>query len=259
MDNKEELIKEAAISVFGQKGYSETKISDIAEKSGISIGTIYKYFKGKKELFESIEKPELKEIHPAFDGTRRKILFKASKYFANHGYRDTTMDKLAEQCNFSKATLYRFFSNKEDLFLSIIMETSTVIDYKSSLDTEIDMKEVMTKLATYYLKMLNEPIRINLIKMRLNEARRIPQAYLNIENEHLNYANNTLTDYLDVMKNKGIIQCENTQFAAQIFLNYLFNYTIQERLMYNRKLSDPNNYIKGIVNMFLHGVNYQES
>lgn len=44
MDNVTK-IKEAAIDVFSQKGYKETKITDIAEKGEVSVGTIYANFK----------------------------------------------------------------------------------------------------------------------------------------------------------------------------------------------------------------------
>ncbi|MBN2028248.1 MAG: TetR family transcriptional regulator [Actinobacteria bacterium] len=43
-------IVDAAILSFSQKGYHETKISDIAERIGCGVGTIYNYFPGKKNL-----------------------------------------------------------------------------------------------------------------------------------------------------------------------------------------------------------------
>ncbi|MEW6553728.1 MAG: TetR family transcriptional regulator [Actinomycetota bacterium] len=43
-------IVDAAILSFSHKGYHETKISDIAERIGCGVGTIYNYFPGKKNL-----------------------------------------------------------------------------------------------------------------------------------------------------------------------------------------------------------------
>jgi len=43
----------AAFSVFGEIGYEATRISHIAERAGISSGTIYTYFKDKKDLFRA--------------------------------------------------------------------------------------------------------------------------------------------------------------------------------------------------------------
>jgi AcrR family transcriptional regulator len=50
---KPSQIIEAAFSVFGDIGYEATVIRDIADRAGISSGTIYTYFKGKKDLFQA--------------------------------------------------------------------------------------------------------------------------------------------------------------------------------------------------------------
>jgi AcrR family transcriptional regulator len=46
-------IIDAAFDVFGEIGYEATVIKDIAERAGISTGTIYTYFSDKKDLFRS--------------------------------------------------------------------------------------------------------------------------------------------------------------------------------------------------------------
>jgi len=46
-------IIEAAFAVFGDVGYEATVIKDIAEKAGISSGTIYTYFSDKRDLFRA--------------------------------------------------------------------------------------------------------------------------------------------------------------------------------------------------------------
>jgi AcrR family transcriptional regulator len=46
-------IIEAAFAVFGENGYGATRISHIADRAGISSGTIYTYFTDKKDLFRA--------------------------------------------------------------------------------------------------------------------------------------------------------------------------------------------------------------
>jgi len=46
-------IIDAAFSVFGEIGYEATVVKDIAERAGISTGTIYTYFDDKKDLFRA--------------------------------------------------------------------------------------------------------------------------------------------------------------------------------------------------------------
>ncbi|MGI6394591.1 MAG: TetR/AcrR family transcriptional regulator [bacterium] len=43
-----------ASKVFAKKGYHATSISDICEKSGVARGTIYLYFKNKRDIFETL-------------------------------------------------------------------------------------------------------------------------------------------------------------------------------------------------------------
>lgn len=50
IQTREKLII-AAIELFSQKGFHSTNSKEIAEKSGVAIGSFYAYFKDKKELF----------------------------------------------------------------------------------------------------------------------------------------------------------------------------------------------------------------
>ena len=49
--SKRKLIIQAAIKVYAQKGFSNTKIIDIAQAASIGKGTIYEYFSSKEEIF----------------------------------------------------------------------------------------------------------------------------------------------------------------------------------------------------------------
>jgi AcrR family transcriptional regulator len=51
------------------------------------------------------------------------ILDAAEKVFAKKGYTLATMDDIAGEVQFSKATLYRYFTSKRDIFMDIILNT----------------------------------------------------------------------------------------------------------------------------------------
>jgi AcrR family transcriptional regulator len=53
-DKIKEKIDSVALTVFAEKGYSGTKISDIAQMAGISVGNIYRYYRSKNEIFHCI-------------------------------------------------------------------------------------------------------------------------------------------------------------------------------------------------------------
>ena len=64
-DRPEQIIK-AALEVFGECGLANARLQDIAERAGVSKGTIYLYFPNKEELFrEMIRKTAVAAIERA--------------------------------------------------------------------------------------------------------------------------------------------------------------------------------------------------
>ena len=53
-DERKSQIVSAAIEVFTEKGFDEARMDDIAEKTGLSKGTLYLYFDNKNELIMAI-------------------------------------------------------------------------------------------------------------------------------------------------------------------------------------------------------------
>lgn len=51
---KRQKIRDAAARIFLEKGYQKTRIQDITDAAGVSVGTFYIYFRDKKELFMEI-------------------------------------------------------------------------------------------------------------------------------------------------------------------------------------------------------------
>lgn len=54
MEEHRKAILLTASKVFAEKGYYNTRISDIAEELGVGHGTIYRYFKNKHHLFDRL-------------------------------------------------------------------------------------------------------------------------------------------------------------------------------------------------------------
>ncbi len=52
-DRPEQILK-AALHVFGESGLANARLQDIAERAGVSKGTIYLYFPNKEELFREM-------------------------------------------------------------------------------------------------------------------------------------------------------------------------------------------------------------
>ncbi|GKV66918.1 MULTISPECIES: TetR/AcrR family transcriptional regulator [unclassified Sporosarcina] len=53
-DIRQQQLKDAAIELFGMKGFAATKISEITNKAELSHGLFYHYFKSKEELYVTV-------------------------------------------------------------------------------------------------------------------------------------------------------------------------------------------------------------
>lgn len=53
-EQRTETILKAAISVMAEKGYHETRISDIATQAGVAYGLVYHYFESKEKILAAI-------------------------------------------------------------------------------------------------------------------------------------------------------------------------------------------------------------
>lgn len=53
--------------------------------------------------------------------SREQLLETAEELFAERGYYETSLKDVAEMCEFSVASIYSFFDNKEDLYLAVLM------------------------------------------------------------------------------------------------------------------------------------------
>jgi len=54
LHEKEQRILEASIKVFSEKGFSAATTSEIAKNAGVAEGTIFRYFKTKKDILRGI-------------------------------------------------------------------------------------------------------------------------------------------------------------------------------------------------------------
>ena len=67
-ERKDQIIN-AAIKVFADKGFYNSKVADVARVAGVADGTIYLYFKGKDDLLISLFESKMEQILDRFTST----------------------------------------------------------------------------------------------------------------------------------------------------------------------------------------------
>jgi len=94
---KQNEILEAALEIFASRGFHSTTMAQISKKSQYPLGTIYKYFPGKKEMYHDLVVNRLRDLG--------QILFEISQNRATG-----VCDKLKSSL-FAQAAFYR--ANRE--------------------------------------------------------------------------------------------------------------------------------------------------
>lgn len=88
-EQRRNLILDSARKVLTEKGYNNASIADISKLAEISVGSIYRYFKNKEEIFNAIHQNGIEILHdrimeaiPADSGPREQLMSIGNSYFA---------------------------------------------------------------------------------------------------------------------------------------------------------------------------------
>ncbi|HEY0754688.1 MAG TPA: TetR/AcrR family transcriptional regulator [Ktedonobacteraceae bacterium] len=65
VNNKRKAIVDAAREIFSRQGYETTTIAEIASTAGIAVGTVYLYFRNKREIYLDTSQSWVMEIASA--------------------------------------------------------------------------------------------------------------------------------------------------------------------------------------------------
>jgi AcrR family transcriptional regulator len=81
---------------------------------------------------------------------RSEIITVARKVFTRHGYRKTTMDKIAKACKMGKSSLYYYYKSKEEIFEAVVVREAQ--ELKRKLNRVVNAGETpIERLKDYFL------------------------------------------------------------------------------------------------------------
>ena len=69
--DKQEMIIDAALEVFREKGYANARMADIARRAGVSYGLVYHYFGSKEVLFDLIVETWWSDLYAMMDREKK--------------------------------------------------------------------------------------------------------------------------------------------------------------------------------------------
>lgn len=154
----------------------------------------------------------------------KNILHAADSLFAEFGYVNTTMDKIAKLADYSKTTLYAYFRSKDEIFFTLMLERVLVLrdEFFRVVESETDFSKAYYKLCDLLVQMeLDTPVyfegMIGNINMRLDDDD-TPAVYGKIfaASEDINQAIYKLLD-LGVAEGKIAGDIDHVQLALYLW------------------------------------------
>jgi AcrR family transcriptional regulator len=108
------------------------------------------------------------------DAKRRDIVVNAWEVFRAKGFDGASMSDVAERLGGSKATLYRYYSSKEELFAAALEEAlkEQNDDAYQRINREADLRERLLEFADTYLRFRLTPEMIGVHRLMIASADR---------------------------------------------------------------------------------------
>lgn len=146
-DEIKEKIDRAALKVFAEKGYKEAKISDIGEYAGVSIGNIYRYYKGKDEIFDAnVPQDFLEEV--------KSLLY--SKIAAVTGTNVEILENSVEFCLVNHEVIQFMVDHQEHMLIVFDKNAGTKYENAKTELVEFLLHTIQMLHPTQYGKVLTE-------------------------------------------------------------------------------------------------------
>ncbi|MDP3514439.1 MAG: TetR/AcrR family transcriptional regulator [Sulfuritalea sp.] len=149
---------------------------------------------------------------------RKAILSAAAAIFQEKGFSRTNIDDIAANVNTSKATIYKYFNSKEELFREAISE-----EWKSQTDTLLgefngdgSFYAQLRKHAKAYLHLMLSPKIIQNRRVTIAESKNVSSGKEYYETSHLP-SHRRLADIFEKQMNAGFLLRGDPFIAAKTF------------------------------------------
>ena len=153
---------------------------------------------------------------------RLDILAAARSEFLEAGFRDTSMDRVAQRAQVSKRTVYNHFPSKEALFTAIAVQFMEELRQAISVayDSKRPLEDQLEEIAKREVAQITQPDYIAMFRVFLADAGSI-QSVLKEVLEERDAAHDPLESWIDAAHADGRLQVENSSLAAMQFNSLL--------------------------------------
>lgn len=153
------------------------------------------------------------------DERRENILAVAAEAFALEGYGITSMSTIAARLGGSKATLYKYFTSKEELFQAVMQRKCEAVigPLEEMADASRDPTELLLEFGKVFLSRLCQPDALMINRTVHGEGQRFPEVAQTFFQYGPEAAYSVLVPALTRFDDEGLIDCPDPRLAVEQF------------------------------------------
>ena len=155
------------------------------------------------------------------DDRRAAIIDIAHAAFISDGYAATSMSTIAARVGGSKATLYNYFSSKEELFAAVMSKKCEQLQamlYDAQVEGG-DFRSAMQAFGERFLQLLLQEESIAFYRLVMAECGRFPELGRTFYNTGVNQGRSRLAEYFQ----RAIAEGDLRDCDAHLMANYFFD------------------------------------
>lgn len=149
---------------------------------------------------------------------RLDILAASREEFLETGFRDTSMDRVAERAQVSKRTVYNHFPSKEDLFKAVAIQFIENLQQAISLEYDPGRAadEQLRELARREIQQITDPDYVAVFRLFLAEITNFPDLFNEILEES-GTGHDPVQAWVSAAMKDGALKKSDAQLAASQF------------------------------------------
>ena len=198
------------------------------------------------------------------DPKRLAILSGATRMFLAHGYRNVSMEKIAQAAPVSKATLYNHFDSKNALLAAVISELcESLLQTMTQATIESDdVENNLTQIATSAVDLIYAEDALAIYRLVVAESPEFPELGQLFYSSGPQTALTQLENYFRRLNASGSFNIADPVFAADAFFSMLRG-DLHVRCLLTKTLrpsdDDKKRLVSRVIAFYLRGMLHAES
>lgn len=146
----------------------------------------------------------------------KQVVEAAREVFLEDGYHGASVDEIARRAKISKATLYRYFESKSELFNEIARREIAREGQigTQNLNPDLDPIDVLNAVGLQYTGFMLSPFGSDLYRLIAAERHRFPDVAAAFYSEGRQYVISVLAKYFEQAEKVGKLKIDDKELAA---------------------------------------------